>query len=289
MNSQLINSQITSYKTYEMEKRQLITLAENVITFKKLPSFIDLSYLNGTLLRKGSIVFFKDDIMGIIALPISSINKVDIYGRPSELTVTSEIGNYNRLLKEGEFVIMYDNLGKYPLWLDVLQYSERLSLIQKTIDINVAQMKTPRIWKTNNENVLTLRNLLNEIDGFCEKVVGYDGMELLTDTSIVMEPAPYISDKLNEYKEKLYNEFLRLIGVASLTVQKKERTIKDEIYSSQGGTIVSRFNRFEPRRIAIEQINEKWGTNIEVSFYDNLPTTMQENDNSEVIENELLQ
>lgn len=44
----------------------------------------------------------------------------------------------------------------------------------------------------------------------------------------------------------------------------------------RGGTIASRYNRFEPRKKAIEQINKKWGLNIEVEFYDGLPTTMKE-------------
>lgn len=43
-----------------------------------------------------------------------------------------------------------------------------------------------------------------------------------------------------------------------------------------GGTIASRYNRFEPRKKAIEEINKKWGLNIEVGFYDGLPTTMKE-------------
>lgn len=42
------------------------------------------------------------------------------------------------------------------------------------------------------------------------------------------------------------------------------------------GTIASRYNRFEPRRKAIEQINKKWNLQIEVEFYDGLPTTMKE-------------
>ena len=49
--------------------------------------------------------------------------------------------------------------------------------------------------------------------------------------------------------------------------------IKDEMSASQGGTIASRFSRFEPRKRAIEEINKKFGTNIEVSYYDGEPTT----------------
>ena len=54
--------------------------------------------------------------------------------------------------------------------------------------------------------------------------------------------------------------------------------------------------RFEPRQKAVEEINKKFGTNIEVSYYDGLPTTekeLEENinkeenieENKEVVEN----
>ena len=44
----------------------------------------------------------------------------------------------------------------------------------------------------------------------------------------------------------------------------------------QGGTVASRYSRFEPRQKAIELINGKFGTNIEVQYYDGIPTTVKE-------------
>ena len=61
-----------------------------------------------------------------------------------------------------------------------------------------------------------------------------------------------------------------------MNFQKKERNIKDEVLASQGGTIASRYSRFEPRQKAIKQINEKFGTEIEVQYYDGIPTTAKE-------------
>lgn len=78
------------------------------------------------------------------------------------------------------------------------------------------------------------------------------------------------------HKEKIWNEFLRLIGIANMNFQKKERNIKDEVLASQGGTVASRYSRFEPRQKAIELINDKFGTNIEVQYYDGIPTTAKE-------------
>ena len=160
-------------------------------------------------------------------------------------------------------------------------------LDSRTEDINILNMRTPRFWKTKTENAKSIRDMVNNVDGMSETVITYDNIDL-DDTTIVLQPAPYIADKVSEHKDKLWNEFLRLIGVANLTVQKKERNITDEIKASQGGTIATRFNRFEPRKKAIEEINEKFGNiilldgtkaiekPIEVKYYDGLPTTLDE-------------
>lgn len=110
----------------------------------------------------------------------------------------------------------------------------------------------------------------------------------LDDTTIVLEPAPFVADKIDTHKEKLWNEFLRLIGIANMNFQKKERNIKDEVLASQGGTIASRYSRFEPRKKAIEEINEKFidkklingkkalDNLLEVKYYDGIPTSEEE-------------
>ena len=274
MQSKLINSQLSNFKTYEMYKRQLLTLAENVFEFKGMPDFIDTAYLNKQLLRKGAIAFFNDEIMGLLALPFTNIGKLDVYGRPTSIQVIARNG-YTRILKNDEFIIMYDNNGRYPLWLDVLQYAERMAQATRTIDINIAQQKTPRFWKTKAEKEKSIRDIVNNVDGYENIVLTYEDIDL-DDTTLILEPAPYVADKIGLDKDKIYNEFLRLIGIANLSYQKKERNIKDEISAMQGGTVASRYSRFEPRQKAIEQINKKFKTNIEVQYYDGIPTTIEE-------------
>ena len=121
-------------------------------------------------------------------------------------------------------------------------------------------------------------------------IISYDDINI-DDIQLILEPAPYVADKIDIQKEKMWNEFLRLIGVANMNFQKKERNIKDEVLASQGGTIASRYSRFEPRQKAIKQINEKFRTNINVRYYDGIPTSEKDviNDieESEVIEDDV--
>ena len=278
MKRKLINSQLSNFATYNMYLRQLLTLAENVFEYKNLPSFIDISYVNKTLLRKGSIAFFRDEVLGLLALPYIVVNGLDVYGRPNKIEVLGQNG-YRRILNKNEFVIMYDNNGRYPLYLDICQYAERLALNVRTSDINIAQQKTPRVFKTTNEKEKSVRDLVNNVDGYENTIITYENMDL-DETSMVLAPAPYVTDKIDLHKENIWNEFLRLIGVSNLSMMKKERNISDEIQAMQGGTIASRFSRYEPRKRAIEEINEKLLSEnedkIEVQYYDGEPSTIKE-------------
>lgn len=277
MKKKLVNSQISNFLTYQMYLRQLLTLAENVFEFTNLPEFIDVSYLNKQLLRKGSVAFFKDEVMGVIALPYNNVGTLDVYGRPRTIQVIARNG-YTRTLKDGEFVIMYDNNGRYPLLMDIYQNAERIANCKKVIDINIAQQKTPRIWITNSDKKRTVEDLLNQYDGNVETVLAYDTLDL-DDVQAICEPAPFVADKIDIHLEKEWAEFFRLIGVANLVEQKKERLIQDEMTASLGGTIASRYSRFEPRKRAIDEINKKFGTSIEVKYYDGIPTTEKEVEN----------
>ena len=273
--------QLDNYKTTSMYKRQYVALAENVyniVNLNEVAPYMDYSYVNKQLVYQGSIAFFMDEYLGLLALPYNNVGRLDVYGRPITIQVYGRNG-YVRKLEKGEYVIMYDNRSKQALITDIMQYAERISLIQRTMDINITQQRTPRIWKTKTENEKTIKDLIDGVSANDEAILTYDNLEI-DDTNIVLSPAPFVADKLSEQKDKLWNEFLRLIGIANTSFQKKERNIRDEIFISQAGTIASRFTRFNARVDAINKMNEKWSTKywnglkLEVEYYDGLPTTL---------------
>ena len=273
MKSKIINSQISNWKTYVMYRTQMTTLAKNVFEFKNLPESIDIAYMNQKLLMNGAIAFFKDDVTDeLTCLPFSDKDaKTDIYGRPNKIMVSGENG-YTRWLDKDQFVIMYDNNSMLPIYLDICQYAQRIALCVRTQDVNIKHQRTPRLWKVPQDKEKSIKDAIDDIDAFADQVATYDSTKL-EDIEAVLAPAPYVSDKIDDHLAKLWAEFFRLIGVANLQEQKKERVIRDEMYVSQGGTIASRYARFEPRKRAIEKINKMFGLNIEVSYYDGEPSS----------------
>ena len=280
MSKNKANNQMKNLYTSEMYKRQCVSLAMNVFNIKYLDEvapYMDYSYVNKRLVYDGTIAFFWDEYLGLLALPYVNMGKLDLYNRPIDIQVIGRNG-YSRILKKGEYVIMWDNMSHEPLIGDIIQYSTRIADITRTIDINVSQMRTPRLWKTKTENAKTIQDVIDGVSANNEAITTYDNLEI-DDTTLVLAPAPYVSGELSELKDKIWNEFLRLIGIANTSFQKKERNIRDEVFISQAGTIASRFTRFNARVDAINKINEKWGefmvNKLEVEYYDGLPTTLQ--------------
>ena len=273
MKKRLINSQLTNLRTYYHVLNDLTNLAENVFNLENLPPIIDKTYVNRCLLKNGAIAFFYDDVLkSVVALPFDAIGYFDIYGRPTSIMARAVNGKYYRKLEEDEFVIMWDNTSHNSIYPNISMRAERIAMNIRTEDVNIVQQRTPRIWKTTKDKERTLRDMLAEIDGMEENIAVYDSIDI-DDMNVILAPAPYVVDKLDEHLAKEYASFYQLIGVSSVVSEKRERLITDEVKASLGGTIASRYSRYSTRLDAVDKINKKWGLNIKVSYYDGLPSS----------------
>ena len=280
MKQKTVDSQVNNYKTTLNYKTKILNLALNVFKFKNMDPYIDMSKVNYTLLIDGSVAFFYDEIaQRLLAMPYTNVGSLDYYGRPQAIRPLPYFGTYNRTLyaDRNEFVIMYDNEAHLPLYPLLVESSKRLALIKRTIDINISQQSTNRYWKTTEENKLSLEKVLQQIDSKVDAIITYDDLDL-NEVGGFVAVAPFVADKLNEAKKEEWSELLEVIGITSNIVNRKERVITDEVFTSMGGTIASRYNRFESRRKAVELINKYFNQNIEVEFYDGLPTTIKNPD-----------
>lgn len=280
MKQKTINAQLTNYRTTIGYKNKMLALAENVFQFKNVDPFIEMSMVNKTLLRNGSIAFFMDDVTNtLMALPYTNVGSLDYYGRPQAIRPMPYFGYYNRTLyaRNKEFVIMWDNEAHISMYYDIIESSKRMARIKRAIDINIEQQNTNRYWKTTENKRLSLEKALEEVESKVNAIITYDNLDL-NEIGGILAIAPFVADKLNDAKKEEWSEFLETIGITSNMVNKKERLITDEVFTSMGGTIASRYNRFESRRKAVELINKYFNQKIEVEFYDGLPTTIKDPD-----------
>lgn len=271
------DSAILNNLTYLQYINRLTELAICMFEWKNLPASVDQRYLELHLFETGCMVYFDDDILGNLCLDCIANGRLGVYGDPILRRAYSGYNNYQKLLKESNSVIIWNNYLHTNSILDVKMFAKRLYNIDRIIDVNANAQKTPVLVQGTEKQRLTLLNLYKEFDGNAPFIFGDKNLDLSALKSI-QTGAPYVCDKLYQLKTQIWNEALTYLGISNINIQKKERLITDEVTRNQGGTIASRYSRLESRRQAVKKINDMFGTNIEVNYREDF----QEVDNNNV-------
>ena len=259
------DSAILNNLTYLQYINRLTELAICMFEWKYLPATVDQRYLELHLFETGCMVYFDDDILGNLCLDCIANGRLGVYGDPILRRAYSGYNNYQKLLKESNSVIIWNNYLHTNSILDVKMFAKRLYNIDRIIDVNANAQKTPVLVQGTEKQRLTLLNLYKEFDGNAPFIFGDKNLDLSALKSI-QTGAPYVCDKLYQLKTQIWNEALTYLGISNINIQKKERLITDEVTRNQGGTIASRYSRLESRRQAVKKINDMFGTNIEVNY-----------------------
>lgn len=259
------DSALVNNLTYMQYINRLTELAISMFEWKNLPPSVDARYLELHLFETGCMVYFDDDVLGNLCLDCITNGRLDVYGNPILRRAYSGYNNYQKLLKENNSVIIWNNYLHTNSILDVKMFSRRLYNIDRIIDVNANAQKTPVLVQGTEKQRLTLLNLYKEFEGNSPFIYGDKNMDLNA-LEVLQTGAPYVCDKMYQLKTQIWNEALTYLGISNINIQKKERLISDEVTRNQGGTIASRYSRLESRRQAVEKINAMFGTNIEVNY-----------------------
>ena len=259
---------LQNQRTYLQYVNRLTELSISMFDWKNLPDTIDARFLELALFNDGMAVFFKDEVMGYLGLQVMIGGALDVYRIPITRTAFAQNG-YQMKLDSSNSVIIFNNMLHTNSLLDVQEMSKRLYEIQRTIDVNVMQQKTPKIITCTENQRLVMKNLYAQYMGnepfiFGDKNLDLSGIKTLDTTS------PYVSDKLYELKTQYWNEALTYLGISNVNTVKKERMITDEVQRNLGGTIASRYSRLFMRQQACEQINKMFGLNISVDYREDM-------------------
>ena len=263
--TQFDDSLISNNMTYLQYLNRLTELAISMFEWKNLPPTVDPRYLELRLFETGCVVYFNDDVIGNLCLDCIVNGRLDVYGNPILRRAYSGYNNYQKLLKESNSVIIWNNYLHTNSVLDIQMFAKRLYNLDRIIDVNANAQKTPVLVQGTEKQRLTLLNLYKEFDGNAPFIFGDKNLDL-NSLKAISTNAPYVCDKIYTLKTQIWNEALTYLGISNINIQKKERLITDEVTRNQGGTIASRYSRLESRREAAKKINAMFGTNIEVNY-----------------------
>lgn len=235
----------------------------SVFEWKNLPEGCDERMLEWWMMFNGFCGFVYDPLLkksdqapeGYAIMQLMLQGQMDIYQLPEDVMAYSVSPGFQNLRPERDnVVLMFDSMMRISPYPFLGLAASRMADIQRTIDVNVAQQKMPKVAKCNEKQKLSIENAINQVQGnqfvvWCDKSIDMTTVEVL-DTS-----APYVSDKLMALLRQTNNRALTRLGIENSQTDKKERQITNEVQASMGDVEVHRFQRLIPRKQAAEKIN----------------------------------
>lgn len=258
-------SDISNVGTYNMYFERLKEYALSMFEWKGLPEQINKRFLELKMFEEGKILFHKDPNFGYMVTPVMIGGKVNYYNEPTTYNAVA-IG-YNREVSPEEAVIIWNNYSRTSIIPTIRAYAYRLYQVEKTMDVNINAQKTPVLLLADESQRLTLMNAYQQYDGNEPFIFGNKKGFDKDAISVMATEAPFVSDKLMEYKHNLWNEAMTYLGVGNSKQDKKERLVADEVAANDEQIETSRYSMLQARQDACEQINKMFPElNVTVEF-----------------------
>ena len=268
-------SAILNNRSYQLYLERLTELAISMFEWEGLPDTVDSRYMELQLFETGCLVYFNDEDIGDLCLNCITQGRLNVYGYPILRRAYSNYNNYQRLLKENNSVIIYNNMLHTNSILAVKMFARRLYNFDRIIDVNANAQKTPVLIRANEKQRLTMLNLYKQYEGNEPFIFGDKNLDI-SNMSVLKTDAPYIADKIYELKTQTWNEALTYLGISNVNISKKERLITDEVARNQGGTTASRYSRLTSRQQAADKINKMFNRDISVRYREDVQDEAQQ-------------
>lgn len=249
--------------TYLDYYKRLRLLALSMFKWENLPKSMNARFLERTLYNYGLACFCFDENLGWLNLKCLPCDELNVYEESFKYTAYS-IG-YEKEYNLDDIILIRNNMDQIPTDMTIQLFARRLYECERTIDVNIKAQKTPVLIKCEEKQRLTLKNVYMNYDGNSPVIYGDKNLDV-SGFEVLQTNAPFITDKLGEYKRNVWNEMLSFLGVNNVMTEKAERLIEDEVNANNQMILLSAETMLLTRQEAAAQFNEKFGGNIKVSL-----------------------
>ena len=247
-------------------------IALSMFEWVNLPSSMNEEFLEKCLYYTGQATLLKTEKYGFINTKSCNSGYLNIYNNPTQLNCFSYNFHENRKLYSGLnplvdkeqqqkecCVLVKNNYDKLPTAGSMELFAWRLYLAQRTCDVNISSQRFPVMVVGDEKQRLMLENLYSQYDGNQPFIFGNKNQ--LNDDLLkaVRTDAPYVTDKITDYKKEIWNEALTYLGINNISISKKERLTENE--SSENNELVNLNLQamLVPRMKACREFNELFG------------------------------
>ena len=269
-NYKFIDSAVLNDATFNDYLDRFTKVALSIFEWVNLPSSMNAIWLEKCLYYYGMASLLKDMRFGFINTKCCSNGKLNLYGYPTSLHCYSFEYQTNRRLYTGikdntingeytDCILVQNNWEMIPTAGTMELFAYRLYQAERTTDVNINAQKTPVLILLDENQRLTMENLYNQYEGNRPFIFG--DKNNLADGKIqaISTEAPFVADKLMDYKKEIWNEALTFLGINNIMIDKKERLVTDEANSNNELINLNLQSYLAPREFACKQFNEKFG------------------------------
>lgn len=280
---------ITIYNIWQ----QCIQIIAEHWDYEGLPEGLNKYIIEKMLNENGSVAWFKK-YGKIYALPYTIKDK-NLYGSPVKVTTKSDATDFNAN-EVTEFVIMNDTLDQIPLFNKIIAAVEASvsTLMELNKNLYAAAPKGLMIEELNSDDNNGVTDSLNTMIKSSQTFFSFKmSSEAINDfqqrISNNKGSQVYIPIELRDRTEELIKQYLfwqqhikEIMGLdVDFNLDKPERKIVGEIATQQGKSYFINEHRFNMRKMAIDEINKKLGTNITIKLNEIETNSLNGNDNQE--------
>ena len=267
-NIAFIDSMLVNNQTYIDYLERFKKIALSMFEWVNLPESMNQRYLEECLYYKGQASLLKDEKIGFINTQCCSNGQINIYGLPTALNCYSFGYQADRKLYTGfkdentekdSCVLVMNTWERVPTACTLELFALRLYEAERTCDVNIKAQKTPVLITVDESQRLTMENLYSQYDGNKPMIFGDKNQLQSGILKAINTDAPYIADKVTEYKKEIWNEALTFLGINNMAVNKKERLVTDEANYNNELTNLNLQSFLIPRQEACKQFNDLFG------------------------------
>ena len=285
----LEDAMLVNNATYFDYLERFKKIALSLFEWSNLPDSMDARFLERCLYYTGQAAMLYLEPYGYINTKSATAGNLNLYGLPTQIrcysygqinenrnvfygrttgTETPDIEDRATEVSEDKnkgAILVLNNWEGIATANTIELFAYRMYTVERAIDVNIKAQKTPYVVLTSEDERLSMVNAMNQIDKNAMMIVGEKNTFDPNAIRTLQTEAPYIADKLTDYKHSIWNEFLTFMGVDNIA-EKRERLITSETMSNNECVNLNLQSYLKPRQTAAKQFNEKYGLNIEVKL-----------------------
>lgn len=242
-----------------------------IFNYKKLPKSLPAREIEKRVIWLGFSGIFNHPTYKLTACD-GGLSGVNQYYMPTTFTYAQPaLGSGVKKIGD-DCVIIYnsqsDTVEPYGLRELIMRYARLLADVDSTLDIQIINTRATKLNSVADDNTAkVVNNAMQAIEAGENYTIN---QQSLIDRWIPKEwntAHPDTLEKIINAKRSILNAFLEEIGVKSIN-EKRERMITNEVTADNQLLMVNLDDLLNMRKEGIEEVNEMFGTDIEVELND---------------------